>query len=107
MDFLRMRRYQTLSKLAHWMRQDAQDVQETLSFDEVVDALGQRGERQLGPQEIPLDQVVGCTDPSDYHRLAEMVEAWARRLMHYEGAYFDKPTMAMRWYDEEYRRWSR
>jgi len=101
-DLLRMRRYQTLSKLAHWMRQDAQDVQETLSFDEVVDALGQRGERQLGPQEIPLDPIVGCTDPSDYHRLAEMVEAWACRLMHYEGAYFDKPTMAMRWYDEEY-----
>ena len=215
-DFLRMRRYQTLSKLAHWMRQDAQDVQETLSFDEVVDALGRRGERQLGLQEIPLDQIVGsvdkvrdfdrrfrptsdrsrqrwealaeksrlgeylppidvyklgnlyfvrdghhrvsvaraqgapvmdayvteidtvidtegiggrrdlegknwglrflkrvpltgerrasinCTDPSDYHRLAEMVEAWACRLMHDEGAYFDKPTMAMRWYDEEY-----
>ena len=61
-DFLRMRRYQTLSKLAHWMRQDAQDVQETLSFDEVVDALGRRGERQLGLQEIPLDQIVGSVD---------------------------------------------
>ena len=61
-DFLRMRRYQTLSKLAHWMRQDAQDVQETLSFDEVVDALGRRGERSLGLQEIPLDQIVGSVD---------------------------------------------
>ena len=196
--------------------QDAQDVKETLSFDEVVDALGRRGERSLGLQEIPLDQIVGsvdkvrdfdrrfrptsdrsrqrwealaeksrlgeylppidvyklgnlyfvrdghhrvsvaraqgateieayvteidtvidtegiggrrdlegknwglrflkrvpltgerraeinCTDPSDYHRLAEMVEAWACRLMHDEGAYFDKATMAKRWFDEEY-----
>jgi hypothetical protein len=31
-----------------------------------------------------------------------MVEAWACRLMHEEGAYFDKPTMAERWFDEEY-----
>ena len=28
--------------------------------------------------------------PHDYHRLAEMIEAWACRLMHDEGAYFDK-----------------
>ena len=34
--------------------------------------------------------------------LAEMVEAWACRLMHKEEAYFDKPTMAVRWFDEEY-----
>ncbi len=215
-DFLRVRRHQTLSKLAHWMRQDAQDVGETLSFSEVLDALGRRGERPLGVQLIPLDQIVGsvdkvkdfdrrfrptsdrsrqrweklaeksrlgeylppidvyklgnlyfvrdghhrvsvaraqgatqmeahvteidtvldtdgiggrrdlegknwglrflkrvpltgerraeinCTDPSDYHRLAEMVEAWACRLMHQEGAYFDKPAMGVRWFDEEY-----
>ena len=45
---------------------------------------------------------INCTDPSNYHRLAEMIEAWACRLMHHEGAYFDKQTMARRWYDEEY-----
>jgi hypothetical protein len=215
-DFLRMRRHQTLSKLAHWMRADAQDVTETLSFNEVLDALGRRGERRLGLQVIPLDQIVGsvdkvrdfdrrfrptsdrsrqrwqrlaeksrlgeylppidvyklgnlyfvrdghhrvsvaraqgadqmeayvteidtvvstdgiggrrdlegknwglrflnrvplagerrarisCTDPSDYHRLAEMVEAWACRLMHDEEAYFSKTMMAQRWFDEEY-----
>jgi hypothetical protein len=205
-----------LSRLAHWMRADAQDVAETLSFDEVVDALGRRGERSLGLQLIPLDQIVGsvdkvkdfdrrfrptsdrsrqrwealaeksrlgeylppidvyklgnlyfvidghhrvsvaraqgateieaditeietvidtdgiggrrdlegknwglrflkrvpltgerraainCTDPTDYPRLAEMIEAWACRLMHDEATYFDQPTMAMRWFDEEY-----
>jgi hypothetical protein len=45
---------------------------------------------------------INCTDPANYQRLAEMVEAWACRLMHEEGSYFDKPTMAVRWFDEEY-----
>ena len=215
-DFLRVRRHQTLSKLAAWMRSDADAVTETLSFSEVLVALGRRGESSLGVQLIPLDQIVGsvdkvkdfdrrfrptsdrsrqrwerlaeksrlgeylppidvyklgnlyfvrdghhrvsvarvqgateieahvtqidtiistegiggrrdldaknwglrflkrvplkgeartainCTDPTDYHRLAEMIEAWAARLMHHEGAYFDQATMAQRWYDEEY-----
>jgi hypothetical protein len=215
-DFLRARRHQVLSSLAHWMRSDAQDSTQTLSFTEVVDALGRRGERSLGVQVIPLDAIVGsvdkvrdfdrrfrptsdrsrqrwermalksrkgesfppidvyklgnlyfvrdghhrvsvaralgnreieanvteidtvidtegiggrrdlegknwglrflqrvpltgerraeinCTDPQNYHVLAEMIEAWACRLMHAEGAYFDKPTMAVRWFDEEY-----
>ena len=215
-DFMRVRRHQTLSKLATWMRSDPDTVTETLSFDAVVDALGRRGERQLGVKVIPLDQIVGsvdkvkdfdrrfrptsdrsrqrweqlakksrlgeylppidvyklgnlyfvidghhrvsvaraqgvpkieayvteidtvistegiggrrdlegknwglrfltrvplagerrtainCTDPTDYHRLAEMIEAWACRLMHQEGAYFDQATMARRWFDEEY-----
>ncbi len=215
-DFLRARRHQVLSSLAGWVRQDAADSNETLSFTEVVDALGRRGERSLGVRVIPLDAIVGsvdkvrdfdrrfrptsgksrqrwesmaiksrsggylppidvyklgnlyfvrdghhrvsvaralgttsieayvteidtvvdtegiggrrdldgknwglkflkrvpltgqrraevnCTDPESYHRLAEMVEAWACRLMHHEEAYFDKATMARRWYDEEY-----
>lgn len=215
-DFLRVRRNQTLSKLANWVRQDTQDLDETLSFSEVLDAIGRRGERSLGVQLIPLDQIVGsvdkvrdfdrrfrptsdrsrqrwerlaeksrlgeylppidvyklgnlyfvrdghhrvsvaraqgashieahvseidtvidtegiggrrdldaknwglrflkrvpltgerraaisCADGSNYHRLAEMIEAWACRLMHDEGAYFDKATMAQRWFDEEY-----
>jgi hypothetical protein len=215
-DFLRVRRHQTLSKLASWMRSDADSFTETLSFSEVVDALGRRGERSLGVQVIPLDRIVGsvdkvkdfdrrfrptsdrsrqrwqrlaeksrmgeylppidvyklgnlyfvidghhrvsvaraqgagvieahvteietvldtegiggrrdldgknwglrflkrvpltgqrraeinCTDPHDYHRLAEMIEAWACRLMHQESAYFDKQTMANRWFEEEY-----
>lgn len=215
-DFLRARRHQVLSSLAGWMRSEAQDSGQTLSFTEVVDALGRKGERYLGVQVIPMDAIVGsvdkardfdrrfrptsdksrerwermalksrkgesfppidvyklgnlyfvrdghhrvsvgralgareieahvteidtvistegiggrrdldaknwglrflkrvpltgerrasinCSDPANYHRLAEMVEAWACRLMHQEGAYFDKPTMATRWYDEEY-----
>lgn len=215
-DFQRVRRQQALSRLARFVRQDDRSANESLSFSEVLDALGRRGERQLGIQEIKLDQIVGsvdkardfdrrfrptsdrsrqrwqrlaeksrlgehlppidvyklgnlyfvidghhrvsvaralgqpvidaqvtevdtvistdgvggrrdldgknwglrflkrvpltgerraainCTDPANYHRLAEMVEAWACRLMHQEGAYFDKATMAERWFDEEY-----
>jgi hypothetical protein len=215
-DFLRVRRHQTLSKLASWVRQDHNDNHETLSFDEVVDALGRRGERNLGVQLIPLDQIVGsvdkvrdfdrrfrptsdrsrqrwerlaeksrlgeylppievyqlgnlyfvrdghhrvsvaraqgapeieadvtqidtvistdgiggprdlegknwglrflkrvpltgerraeinCTDPTDYHRLAEMIEAWTCRRMHDQGAYIDKDEMGRLWFDEEY-----
>ncbi|MEQ6903255.1 chromosome partitioning protein ParB [Nocardioides sp. YIM 152588] len=215
-DFLRARRQASLSALAHRLRGDADDSGETLSFSEVVEALGRRGARHVGLREIPLDAIVGsvdkvrdfdrrfrptsnrsrerwermalkartgtsfppidvyqlgdlyfvrdghhrvsvaralggaaieadvtevqtvistegiggkrdldgknwglrflqrvpltgrrraeinCSDPTDYHRLAEMIEAWACRLMHREGAYFDKPTMARRWFDEEY-----
>lgn len=43
------------------------------------------------------------TDPDDYHRLAEMIEAWACRRMHHDGAYMDKSTMAQLWYDEEFQ----
>src|SRR3954471_9560303 len=61
----RVRRHQTLSKLATWMRSDPDVVTETLSFSEVVDALGRRGERQLGGQLIPLDQIVGPLDKGE------------------------------------------
>ena len=215
-DFERARRHQTLSRLASWLRTEATDTNEPLAFDEVVHALGRRGERQLGMELIPVDSIIGsvdkvrdfdrrfrptsdrsrqrwerlaeksrmgeylppidvykigdvyfvrdghhrtsvaraqgathieanvteidtvipldgianrrdlenknwglrflrrvpltgahrqqivCTEPTDYHRLAEMIEAWACRLMHEEGAYFDKETMARRWFDEEY-----
>ena len=215
-DFLRVRRHQTLSKLAAWMRADSHQLTETLSFSQVVDALGRRGEHHLGVQLIPLEKIVGsvdkvrdfdrrfrptsdrsrqrwqalaeksrlgeylppiqvyqlgnlyfvidghhrvsvaraqgateieadvtqietvidtdgiggprdlegknwglrflnrvplagerraainCTDPTNYHVLAEMIEAWACRLMQREQAWFDKVTMGERWFDEEY-----
>ncbi len=215
-DFLRVRRHQSLSKLAARMRGDSDVLTETLSFSDVVEALGRRGEHDRGLQLIPLDRIVGsvdkvrdfdrrfrptsdrsrqrwerlaeksrlgeylppidvyqlgnmyfvrdghhrvsvaraqgatdidahvvqidtvidtegiggprdlegknwglrflqrvpltgerraeinCTDPTDYPRLAEMVEAWACRLMQREGDWFDKETMARRWFDEEY-----
>src|SRR5208283_1788606 len=51
-DFLRVRRRQTLARLAHWLRREPDDVNLILPFDEVVAALGMRGERRLGLQTI-------------------------------------------------------
>jgi hypothetical protein len=68
-DFMRARRRQVLSRLAHWLRREPDDVNLILPFDEVVAALGMRGERRLGLQSIPLDTIVGTVDSSrDFDR---------------------------------------
>ncbi|WP_332664743.1 chromosome partitioning protein ParB [Aeromicrobium sp.] len=216
-DFIRARRLQVLSSLAARLRNDTDDVVQTMSFDEVVEALGRRAEHYAGTKVIPLDAIVGSVDkvrdfdrrfrptsarsrqrwerlarasrtgevippievyqvgdyyfvsdghhrvsvarslgldliearvtaidtflapvginaradlelkfwrrlmlervpftgearaavavnkPFDYGVIAETVEAWGARTMHAEGAYMDKPTMAARWYAEEFR----
>ncbi|MGI8761636.1 MAG: chromosome partitioning protein ParB [Jatrophihabitantaceae bacterium] len=61
-DFLRARRRQVLSRLAHRLRGEPDDVNLVLPFDDVVAALGRRGERSLGLQVIRLDSVVGTVD---------------------------------------------
>ena len=61
-DFLRARRRQALARLAQWLRREPDDVNLILPFDEVVAALGMRGERRLGLQTIRLDTIVGTVD---------------------------------------------
>jgi hypothetical protein len=61
-DFSRSRRQRALSRLAARLRGEASDVQVMLPFDEVVQALGRRGERRLGLQTIPLESIVGTVD---------------------------------------------
>ncbi|HKB29488.1 MAG TPA: chromosome partitioning protein ParB [Streptosporangiaceae bacterium] len=61
-DFQRARRRQTLARLAHWLRREPDDVNLILPFDEVVAALGMKGERSLGLQTIKLDTIVGTVD---------------------------------------------
>lgn len=61
-DFLRARRRQVLAQLAAWLRREPDDVNVMLPFDEVVEALGRRGERRLGVQVIPIDSIVGSVD---------------------------------------------
>lgn len=216
-DFMRARRHQVLSSLAARLRNDTDDVVQSMSFDDVVVALGRRAESYRGTKVIPLDAIVGSVDkvkdfdrrfrptsavsrqrwerlarasrtgevippidvyqigdyyfvrdghhrvsvarslgvdliearvtaietflapvgigaradlelkywrrlmlqrvpftgearaavavdrPFDYGVIAETVEAWAARTMHAEGAYMDKPTMAARWYAEEFQ----
>lgn len=61
-DFKRARRGALASKLARRLRGEPGDVNLILPFDEVVDALGRRGERRIGLQMIPLDSIVGTVD---------------------------------------------
>jgi hypothetical protein len=62
-DFGRARRRRAMSRVAAALRR-AGDVNVILPFDEVVEALGRRGERRLGLQTIPLDSIVGTVDRS-------------------------------------------
>src|SRR3954452_68290 len=83
-DFLRMRRRQVLARLAQRLRRSPDDVNLILPFDEVVAALGRRGERSLGLQTIRLDSVVGTVDSNrDFDRLfrpttGRVRERWER-----------------------------
>src|ERR1022692_1900773 len=61
-DFLRARRHQMLSRLAHRLRREPDDVNLILPFAEVVAALGWTSERQLGLQTIRCDSIVGTVD---------------------------------------------
>jgi hypothetical protein len=61
-DFLRARRHQVLARLAQRLRREPDDVNLILPFNEVVAALGMRGERFLGLQTIRLDTIVGTVD---------------------------------------------
>jgi hypothetical protein len=60
-DFSRARRRQVLARLAGWLRRRP-DANRILSFDEVVAALGWRGEHHLGLRTIQLDTVAGTVD---------------------------------------------
>jgi hypothetical protein len=61
-DFGRARRRRALSRLATRLRGEPGDVNMILPFEEVVQALGRRGERYLGLQAIELDSIVGTVD---------------------------------------------
>jgi hypothetical protein len=63
-DFGRARRREAVSRLARRLRREPDDVSVILPFDEVVEALGRRGERRLGLQTIELDSIVGTVDRS-------------------------------------------
>ncbi|WP_181774228.1 ParB N-terminal domain-containing protein [Amycolatopsis pittospori] len=62
--------------------------------------------RRLFLDRVPLSghsrASVVFTDPWDYARLGEHVEAWGFRLMQDEGQYSDRASLAQRWFDEEF-----
>ena len=61
-DFSRERRRRALAQIVSKLRSEPDDVSVMLPFEEVVAALGRRGQRDLGVQTIPLDSVVGTVD---------------------------------------------
>ena len=61
-DFGRLRRARALSRLAARLRGEPDDVNVILPFEEVVEALGRRGERSMGLEVIDLDLIVGTVD---------------------------------------------
>ena len=61
-DFLRVRRRQVMARLAQRLLREPDDVNLILPFDEVIAALGMKGERSLGLHTIRLDSVVGTMD---------------------------------------------
>jgi hypothetical protein len=63
-DFSRARRRQNLARLARRLRREPGDVNVILPFDEVVEALGYRGEKRLGLETIDVDSIVGTVDRS-------------------------------------------
>lgn len=64
-DFARARRNAVLGQLAARLRLREGDVDVLLPFDEVVGALGHRGEQQLGQQSVDLDTIVGSVRQAD------------------------------------------
>ena len=58
-DFTRARRRRAIARLAARLRREPADFDYVLPFEEVVEALGRRGERYVGLQSIPLDSIVG------------------------------------------------
>ena len=58
-DFSRARRKHVFDRLAARLRREPSDFDVILPFEEVVHALGYRGERRLGLETIQLDSIVG------------------------------------------------
>lgn len=77
---MRARRHQVLSSLAARLRNDTEDVVQSMSFDEVVDALGRRAESYVGTKVIALDAIVGSVDKvRDFDRRFRPTSAVSRQ----------------------------
>ncbi len=83
-DFSRARRQGVYARLANRLRREPGDVNLILPFEEVVEALGRRGERSLGVETIPLGSIVGSVDRTrefdrSFHPTSQRVrDRWER-----------------------------
>jgi hypothetical protein len=78
-DFMRARRHQVLSSLAARLQGGREDVVQSMSFDDVVAALGRRGEHYVGTKVIELDAIIGSVDKErDFDRRFRPTSARSR-----------------------------
>ncbi len=65
-----------------------------------------KGHERLFSERVPLDPEQGArvrpSDPWDYGRLAEGVEAWGFRVMQERREYMDREEVARLWYEDEF-----
>ena len=61
-DFSRARRRRALARLVERLRGEPGDVNVILPYEEVIEAVGIRGEKYLGLTTIPVDSIVGTVD---------------------------------------------
>jgi hypothetical protein len=63
-------------------------------------------QRRLFLERVPLPgpeaASISVTRPRSYTELSEAIEAWGFRLVQQEARYLDRPTVAWRWYTEEF-----
>jgi hypothetical protein len=68
-DFTRARRAGLLADIGRRLRREPDDVGLMLPFEEVVEALGRTGQRDVGLLVVPLDAIVGTVDrTADFDR---------------------------------------
>ncbi len=65
-----------------------------------------KGHERLFRERVPLPPVAAArvvvSDPWDYGKLAEGVEAWGFRLIQRRGEFLDRAEVARLWFEEEY-----
>jgi hypothetical protein len=66
-----------------------------------------KSHERLFHERVPLPpkarEQVRPSDPAGYGDLAEGAEAWGFRVMQHRAAFMDRPTMARRWFAEEFQ----
>ena len=77
-----------------------------LGHDLRVGDLPLKGHERLFRERVPLGREerarIAVSDPWDYGRLAEAVEAWGFRAMQDRGSYMDRREVAHVWFTAEY-----
>ena len=82
------------------------DTRVSPGSDVLISDLPVKGHERLFRERVPLDEPrlerIQLSDPWDYGRLAEGVEAWGCRAMQGRRQFMDRYEIARLWFDEDY-----